>query len=57
VNGLADLAHLDEQLRRVGRNDEHVGMGLDEDARLFLVGVTHLFAGGDSLGYALFEIG
>ena len=43
----ADLAELDEQLRRVGRQDEHVGVGLDEDAGVFLVGLAKFFAGGD----------
>ena len=52
VDRLADLAELDEQLRRVGRNDEHVGVGLDEDARLALVGVAHVVAGGDGFGDA-----
>ena len=57
MNGLANLAHLDEQLRRIGRDDEYVGVGLDEDAGLFFVGVAHLLTGGDGLGDALFEIG
>ena len=57
VNDLADLAQLDEQLRRVGRNDEHVGMGLDEDAGLALVGVAHIVAGLDGFGHQGFKIG
>ena len=57
VDDLADLAELDEQLRRVGRNDEHVGVGLDEDASVALVGLAKVFAGGDGLGYALLEVG
>ena len=57
VNGLAHLAELDQQLRRVGRNDEHVGMGLDEDARLALVGFAQVVAGGDGFGDSVFEVG
>jgi hypothetical protein len=45
VNRLADLAELDEQLRRVGGNDEHVRVGLDQNAGFALVGVAHLLAG------------
>ena len=52
MDDLADLAELDQQLRRVGRNDEHVGVGLDEDAGLALVGFAQVFAGGDGLGNA-----
>ncbi len=47
VNGLANLAELDHQLWRVGRNDEHIRMRLDEDARLALVGLTQVVAGCD----------
>ena len=57
VNHLAHLAQLDQQLRRVGRNDQHVGMGLDEDARLALVGFAQVVAGGHGLGHALFKVG
>jgi len=53
----AHLAKLNEELRRVGRQDEDVGVGLDEDAGLFLVGVAQLFAGEDSGGYLLFQVG
>ena len=57
VDHLADLADLDEQLRRVGRDDEHVGVGLDEDAGLALVGVAHVVAGCDGFGDQGFKIG
>ena len=57
VNGLADLAELDHELRRVGRNDEHVRVGLDEDARLALVGFAQIVAGVDGLVDELFEVG
>ena len=57
VNDLANLAQLDEQLRRVGGDDQHVGVGPDEDARFALVGLPEGVAGGDSFGYSLFEIG
>ncbi len=53
----ADLAELDEELRRVGREDEDVGVGLDEDASLLFVGLAEVFAGDDSGGNLLFEIG
>jgi hypothetical protein len=57
VNHLPHLAHFDEQLRRVRRNDEHVRVGLDEDARLALVGLAQIVAGFHGLGYALFQVG
>ena len=57
VNDLADLAELDEQLRRIGRHDEDVGMGLDEDAGLLFVGFAEVVAGVDGLGDQLVEIG
>ena len=47
MDDLANLAELDEELRRVGGDDEDVGMGLDEDAGVFLVGFAQVFAGGD----------
>ena len=53
----ADLAELDEELRRIGREDEDVGVGLDEDAGLLLVGLAEFFAGGDGGGDLLFEVG
>ena len=53
----ADLAEFDEELRRVGRDDEDVGVGLDEDAGVLLVGLAKLFAGGYGFVYLLFEIG
>jgi len=57
MDGLADLAELDEQLRRVGRDDEHIGVGLNEDAGLALVGVAHLLACFDGFGDASFKVG
>ena len=57
VNRLAHLAELDQELRRVGRDDEHVGMGLDEDAGLALVGVAHVIARADGFVDERFEIG
>ena len=53
----ADLAELDEELGRVGRQDEDVGVGLDEDTGIFLVGFAQLFAGEDGSGDLLFEVG
>ena len=43
----ADLTEFDEELGRVGRDDEDVGVRLDEDAGLFFVGLAEFFAGGD----------
>ena len=57
MNHLAHLAELDHELRRVGRNHEHVGMGLHKDARLALVGVAHVLAGCNGLGHKRVEIG
>ena len=57
MDDLANLAELDEELRRIGGDDEDVRMGLDEDARLFLVGFAQVVAGGNGFGYAIFEIG
>ena len=56
MNDLADLAELDEELGRVGRNDEDVGVGLDEDAGFALVGVAEVVTGGDGFSNALFEV-
>lgn len=42
----ADLAEFDKELRRVGRDDEDVGVRLDEDAGVFFVGFAELFADG-----------
>ena len=52
----ADLAELDEELGRIGGDDEDVGVGLDEDAGVLLVGLAHLFAGGDGFFYPCFQI-
>ncbi len=53
----ADLAEFDEELRRVGRDDEDVGVGLDEDAGVLLVGLAELFAGGDGFVDLVVEVG
>ena len=53
---MANLIDLDHHLRRVGRDDEHVGMGLDEEAGLFLVRVTQVFARLDGFGEAGVEV-
>ena len=57
VNDLAYLAELDEQLRGVGRDNEQVGVSLDEDAGFFLVGFAQVVAGGHGRGYQLVQIG
>ena len=48
----ANLAELDEELWRVGREDEDVGVGLEEDAGFLLIGLAELVAGGDGGGDA-----
>ena len=56
VNHLPHLAQLDEQLRRVGRNDQQVRVGLDQDAGFFLVGLAQVVAGSHGRGHALLKI-
>ena len=53
----AHLAQFDEELRRVGGDDEDVGVGLDEDAGFFLVSLAQVFAGGYGLIDLFFKIG
>ena len=57
MNDLADLADFNQILRRVGRDDEHIRMRLNEDAGLFFVGFAQLFAGGQGFGDADVEVG
>ena len=52
-----DLTELDEELRRIGRDDEDVGVRLDKDAGVFLIGFAEVFAGGDGFGDAGGEVG
>ena len=52
----ANLAQLDQQLRRIGRNDEDIGMGLYQDAGVLLVRLAHLLAGSDGLRDARIEV-
>ncbi len=44
------LVDLDHHLGRIGRNDQHVGMSLHQDAGLFFVGVSQSLAGFDGFG-------
>jgi hypothetical protein len=53
----ADLAEFDEELRRVGRDDEDVGVGLNEDAGVFLVDFAELFADGYGFVDLFVEVG
>ncbi len=53
----SDLAELDEELGRIGRDDEDVGVRLDEDAGVLLVGFAEVVAGGDGFGDAGGEVG
>ena len=55
VNDVADLVHLHQHLRRVGRDDQHVGMGLHEQASVALVGLAQVLARFHRLGKALFQ--
>ena len=59
VNGLdhaPHLVHLDHHLRRIGRDHQHVGMGLDKQPRLFLVRLAQVLPGFDRLREAGIEI-
>jgi hypothetical protein len=57
LNEGADLTEFDEELGRVGRDDEDVWVRLDEDAGLFFVGLAKVFAGGHGEFDLFFEIG
>lgn len=56
VNDLANLAELDEELGRIGRDDEQVRMRLDEDAGFALVGLAEVVAGGHGGFDQLFKV-
>ncbi len=56
MNCLADLAELDHELRRIGRNHEDVRVRLDEDARFAFVGFAKIFAGGHGFVDERFEV-
>ena len=43
------LAQFNQQLRRIGRNHQHIQVGLDQDPGFFLIGLAQLFPGGDGL--------
>lgn len=49
MDGLADLAQLDEELRRIRRYDQEIGVRLDKDARFAFVNFAEVFAGSDGL--------
>jgi len=55
VDHVPHLIDLHQHLRRIGGNDHHVRMRLDEDASFFLVGVAQMFASLDGFGEAIFE--
>ena len=50
------LVHLDHHLRRIGRDHQHVRMGLNKQARLLLVRLAQILAGFDGLLEAGIEI-
>ena len=54
---MANLIDLDHHLRRVGRNNQHIGMSLDEEPGFFLVRVAQIFASLDGFGKTGVEIG
>ena len=56
LNDVTNLVHLDHHLRRIGRDDEQVGMRLHENSRLFLVGLAQILAGLDRLGETRVQI-
>ncbi len=55
VDDMAHLIDLHQHLRRVGRDDQHVRMGLHEEAGLALVGLAQVLPRLDCLGKALFQ--
>ena len=55
MNDVADLVHLHQHLRRVGRDDQHVRMGLHEQASVALVGLAQVLARFHRLGKTLFQ--
>ena len=57
VNDLPHLAELDEQLRRIGWDDEHVGVCLDKNSSLALVGLAQIFARRHGIGYTRIQVG
>ena len=57
VNDLTHLPQFDQQLRRVRRHNQHIGVSLDQDAGLAFVCVAQFVASLDGLGNALFKIG
>ena len=56
LNHVANLVHLDHQLRWIGRDDEHVGVGLDKKPGLFLVRVAQIVARLDGFREARVEV-
>jgi hypothetical protein len=53
----ADLAEFDEELGRIGGDDEDVGVRLDEDASVFFVDFAELFANGYGFVDLFVEVG
>ena len=56
MDHLPHLADLDLKLRRVRGDDQHVRVGLDEDAGLALVGLAQCFAGFHGCGHQGFKV-
>jgi hypothetical protein len=55
-NHAPHLVHLDHQLRRIGRDHQHVRMGLNKQPGFFLVRLAQIFPGLDRLREAGVEI-
>ena len=55
MNDVAHLVNFHQHLRRIGRDDQHIGMRLDEDAGLALVGIAQVLARLHRFGKALFQ--
>jgi len=53
---MPNLVDLDHQLRWIGRDDEHVGVSLDEQPGFLLVRVAQIFASLDGFGEAGVEV-
>ena len=56
VNHRAHLSHLDQKLRRIGRHNQHIRMGLNQDAGLAFVRIPHVLARSHGLCNPRFEI-
>jgi len=56
VNHRPHLPHLDQKLWRIGWNDQHIGMRLDQDACIAFVHVAHFVARRHCLRNPFFQV-